>query len=59
MRPYEDECDPWLKLRDSGKCIKNARSSQNRDLKGSHIRIRTIQSGKIRLQRSECASAHS
>jgi len=24
MRPYGEECDPWLKHRDSGKCIKNA-----------------------------------
>jgi hypothetical protein len=28
-------------------------------LLSGHIRIRTIQSGQIRLQRSECASAHS
>jgi hypothetical protein len=53
MRLYEDECDPWLKLRDSGKCIKNSRSSQNRALKGCHIRIRIIQwanqAAKIRM----------
>jgi hypothetical protein len=51
MLPHGDECYTWLRLRDSEKCIKNAKA-----LRGCHIRIRKIQSGQIMLQRSERAS---
>jgi len=59
MRPYGDECDPWLKHRDSGKCIKNAGLHKTGLLRAVISELEQYRVGKIRLQRSECASAHS